>query len=69
MTQTIKLGVSLYSFSTEYIHEKLDLEGILKKVHDMGYKGVEIVAAQMVPEYPYPSDEWLLDFKKLLDKY
>ncbi len=30
MTQTIKLGVSLYSFSTEYIHEKLDLEGILK---------------------------------------
>ena len=50
MNQDIKLGISLYSFSTEYIHEKLDLEGVLKKARDMGYKGVEIVAAQMVPE-------------------
>ena len=65
----IKLGISLYSFSTEYIHEKLDLEGVVKKAADMGYKGVEIVAAQMVPEYPYPSDEWLSGFKGLLEKY
>ena len=65
----IKLGISLYSFSTEYIHEKLDLEGVVKKAADMGYKGVEIVAAQMVPEYPYPSDEWLRGFKGLLEKY
>ena len=63
------MGVSLYSFSTEYIQEKLDLEGVLKKTHDMGYKGVEIVAAQMVPEYPYPSDEWLYMFRDLLKKY
>lgn len=69
MNQDIKLGISLYSFSTEYIHEKLDLEGVLKKARDMGYKGVEIVAAQMVPEYPYPSDEWLAEFKDLLAKY
>ncbi len=65
----IKLGISLYSFSTEYIHEKLDLEGILKKARDMGYRGVEIVAAQMVPQYPYPTDEWLAEFKALLKKY
>lgn len=65
----IKLGISLYSFSTEYIHEKLDLEGVVKKAADMGYKGVEIVAAQMAPEYPYPSDEWLYGFKELLEKY
>lgn len=69
MNNDIKLGVSLYSFSTEYIQEKLDLEGVLKKTHDMGYKGVEIVAAQMVPEYPYPSDEWLYMFRDLLKKY
>lgn len=69
MNQDIKLGISLYSFSTEYIHEKLDLEGVLKKARDMGYQGVEIVAAQMVPEYPYPSDEWLIQLRKLLKKY
>ena len=69
MNNDIKLGVSLYSFSTEYIQEKLDLEGVLKKTHYMGYKGVGIVAAQMVPEYPYPSDEWLYMFRDLLKKY
>lgn len=66
MNHKIKLGVSLYSFSTEYIHEQLDLEGILRKVRLMGYEGIEIVAAQMVPEYPYPSDEWLSMFASLL---
>lgn len=69
MNEDIKLGISLYSFSTEYIHEKLDLEGVLKKAKDMGYEGIEIVAAQMVPEYPYPSDKWLEEFKGLLKKY
>lgn len=69
MSDNIKLGISLYSFSTEYIHEKLDLEGVLKKARDMGYKGVEVVAAQMVPDYPYPTDEWLVMFKGLLNKY
>ena len=65
----IKLGISLYSFSTEYIHEKLDFEGVLKKAKDMGYQGVELVAAQMVPQYPYPTDEWLAECKALLAKY
>lgn len=65
----IKIGVSLYSLSTQFIHEELNLEGCLKAVHDMGYKGIEIVAAQMVPDYPWPSDEWLYTFRGLLDKY
>lgn len=69
MNKDIKLGISLYSFSTEYIHQKLDLEGILKKAENMGYQGIEIVAAQMVSEYPYPSDKWLKEFKQLLKKY
>lgn len=69
MDQKIKLGISLYSFSTEYIHEKLDLEGILQKAKNMGYKGIELVAAQMVPDYPYPTDEWLAYLKELLKKY
>ena len=69
MNNDIKIGVSLYSLSTPFIHEELDLEGCLKAVRDMGYKGVEIVAAQMVPEYPFPSDEWLYSFRGMLEKY
>ncbi len=65
----IKLGVSLYSFSTEFIHEQLDLEGVLKKAKDMGYQGIEIVASQMVPDYPYPTDEWLYGLRDLMAKY
>ena len=69
MNTDIKIGVSLYSLTTQFIHGELDLEGCLKAVHDMGYKGVEIVAAQMVPDYPFPSDEWLYHFRGLLEKY
>lgn len=69
MQNQIQLGVSLYSFSTEFIHETLDFEQILQKAHDMGYRGVEIVAAQMVPHYPYPTDEWLAECRRLLAKY
>ena len=68
MKEDIRIGVSLYSLTTPFIHGVLDLEGCLKKVHDMGYKGVEIVAAQMVPEYPFPSDEWLYTFRGLLEQ-
>ena len=69
MSDRIKLGVSLYSFSTEYISEQLDFEGILAKAKAMGYQGIELVAAQMVPQYPYPSDAWLAYLKGLLAKY
>ena len=50
MNTDIKIGVSLYSLSTEFIHGTLDLEGCLKAVHDMGYKGIEMVAAQLVTD-------------------
>ena len=69
LKENIKIGVSLYSLSTPFIHEWLDLEGCLRAVHEMGYKGVEIVAAQMVPGYPFPTDEWLFHFRGLLEQY
>lgn len=65
----LKLSLTLYSFSSEYIHLKYDLEGLLKKANEMGYKGVEIIPAQMAPEYPYLSDKWLEDLEKLIRKY
>jgi sugar phosphate isomerase/epimerase len=69
MSGKIELGVSLYSLTSDYVKERTDLEGCLKAVSEMGFKGIEIVAAQMVPEYPNPSDKWLYGFRELLDKY
>lgn len=59
MHDTIQLGVSLYSFSGEYVKQRRNLEGCIKSAGKLGFKAVEIVAAQMVPGYPNPSDEWL----------
>lgn len=69
LNQKIELGVSLYSLTSEFVKEKMDLENCLKTVSEMGFKGIEIVAAQMVPEYPNPSDRWLFEFRDLLTKY
>lgn len=65
----IKLGLTLYSFSSEYINFKLSLEDILRKASEMGYKGIEVIPAQMCPTYPYVTDEWIEELKGLLEKY
>ncbi len=69
MENKIKIGCTIYSFSYFYDLRLMDLEEILKKTHEMGYEGIEIVAAQMTPEYPNISDAWIEEFKALLDKY
>ncbi len=69
MNNDIKIGVSIYSFSYFYDMKLMDLEELLKTASEMGYEGIEIVAAQMTPEYPNISDEWLDKFRKLLKKY
>ncbi len=65
----LKYGVTLYSFSNSFHSYELDLEGCVKRAKELGFKGIGIVAAQSCPEYPYISDEWLADFKAMLEKY
>ncbi len=69
MNRDIKIGVSIYSFSYFYNLSLMDLEDLLRTSHEMGYEGIEIVAAQMAPEYPNVSDAWIASFKELLEKY
>ena len=65
----IDLSVSLYSFSIKFFDRSYDLEACVKKAHELGFKGVEIVAAQMIENYPNPTDEWCEWFKGILKKY
>ena len=65
----IELCLTLYALSGEYVNGRMTLEDCLKKGREMGYTGVELVASQMVPEYPYPSKEWMDEFVGLLKKY
>ena len=69
MSKDIKIGVSIYSFTYFYDLKLMSLEDLLRTAHEMGYEGVEVVVAQMAPEYPNISDEWIAHFRELLDKY
>lgn len=64
MGADIKLGVSLFSYSSEYYLRMLSLEDTLQKAKEAGAEGIEIVAAQMIPGFPYPTKKWLHDFRE-----
>lgn len=60
----IDLSVTLFSLAYPFYKGDLDLDGCLGTVSEMGYQGVEIVAPQMIPNYPAPDDRfcgWLRD--------
>lgn len=51
---TIKRGVSLYSYQDEYVRGILDLEGCIAAAAAQGAFGIETLAEQMMPGYPFP---------------
>lgn len=63
-----KRGVSIYSYSAEFGISK-NLEDCLEDMYDMGAHGLEILANTHIEGYPYPSDEWVDEWFRLLDKY
>ena len=63
-----KYGVSLYSFMGDY-GTVLDLETALAGIADIGATGVEILGEGHIPNYPNPTQEWVDDWFRLLDKY
>lgn len=55
----IKTGITLFSLGTPYLKGQLDLEGVIRTAAELGAEGYEIVAAQMIPGYPYVSEEFV----------
>ncbi len=68
MSADMKLGVSLFSYSSEYYLKKLTLDDILSKAKEAGAQGIEIVASQMIPGFPYPTKAWLHAFRDKCEK-
>ena len=54
----IRLGVSLFSMGKDYALGQISMEDAIKLAGEIGYTGFELVSAQMVPGYPYPSWDW-----------
>lgn len=63
-----KRGVSLYSYSGEY-GVTMTLEDMFADMSDMGAEGLEILANGHIEGYPEPSDEWVENWFRLLEKY
>ncbi len=65
----IKTGITLFSLGSLYLTGDLDLEGVIREAAAMGADGYEIVAAQMIPSYPYVSDEFVEFVEMCREKY
>lgn len=65
----VKTGITLFSLGTPYLKGQLDLEGVIRTAAEMGAEGYEIVAAQMIPSYPYVSDEFVDFINRCKEKY
>ncbi len=65
----VKHSITLYGFGEPYIRGEYTFEDVLAKARKMGGDGIEIVAPQMVPGHPNPSDDWIAYFRDACQKY
>lgn len=66
--QKPKRGVSLYSYSGEF-NVTMTMEDMFQDMYDMGAEGLEILANSHIKDYPNPTDEWIENWFKMLEKY
>ncbi len=64
-----KRGVTFYSYQEEYYTRTMRLEDCVAEVASMGAEGVEVIAEEMVPNYPDPPEAWVQHWHSLMDKY
>ncbi len=65
----IKQGISLFSFTKEYCEGTMTFEDCIRTAKEMGAEGFEVVASQMIPSYPYISDQFLGELKAICSHY
>ena len=65
----IKIGITLYCFTKEYCCGEMSLEDCIRAAKEIGSEGYEIVAAQMIPSYPYVSDRFLGEIRAMSEYY
>ncbi|GAB5078453.1 C-glycoside deglycosidase beta subunit domain-containing protein [Arthrobacter sp. AD-310] len=64
------LGLTLYSASAEFRAGWYDFDGLLNRVAELGIgPGIEIVASQVLPNYPRVSDDFTRSWQEAFDKY
>lgn len=65
----IKRGVSFYSYQDECYLGKLDAEGCIRAVSEMGARGIEIISEAIIPNFPNPPQSWIDQWFEWMEKY
>lgn len=64
------LGVTLYSFTNEWLQRKYDFEALVARVAELGLgPAVEVVGFQSIRSFPDVSSEYVSWFRNLMDKF
>lgn len=69
MSYEIKRSVSLYSYQEAYYTGKLDLEGCIREASKAGATGIELLAEEMVDEFPVITPEFKDKWFGWMEKY
>ncbi len=66
----IKRGVSLYSYQQEQFFGQMDWKAQIREVHDnLKTDGIEIINESVIPQYPFPSEEFIYDWNNYMARY
>lgn len=65
----LKLGVSLFSFTGEFISGQWGLEDCLRAVNGLGVESFELVGSQMLRTYPHVTEDYLKYFRDLCARH
>ena len=66
----IKRGVSLYSYQQEQFFGRMGWKEMIREVHDnLKCDGIEIIDEATIRNYPFPSEEFVADFRNEIARY
>lgn len=66
----VRRGVSLYSYQQEQFFKKMDWKAQVREVREhLHTDGIEIINEQLIRHYPFPSEEFLFDWRSYLARY
>ena len=69
MSTKIKLGVTTHSYVEDWVDGKATLEDMFRHCAELGIDGIEIVQSSMISDYPYVSDAYAGELKRLENAY
>ena len=69
MKYNIKRSVSLYSYQEAYFTGKLDLEGCIREAAKAGAAGIELLAEQMIEDFPVITEGFKKQWFEWMEKY